>query len=196
MSAIPFKEFREDENIGYSLRQGVLYNMHNYFFARREMKKNLSLVAIKIVNKSDSSININDLKFTCGSLLPIQQIDIHDFYNTIKQKSALYWLYSVGAVVYPQPVTYLDKNGTQQPKPDNPKKFIKNGKLFIPLPVGLPIAAANYAIAYKANKKMKKDFELLDLSNRTIQPHDTIQGILAFKNISNCGDIFISSVKQ
>jgi hypothetical protein len=57
---------------------------------------------------------------------------------------------------------------------------------------GLPVAAANFAIAYKSNKKMLQDFQLLDLTNKVIQPHDSIQGILTFKNIANCGDIFIN----
>lgn len=196
MSAVPFNEFRSDQNISYSIRQGVLYNMRNFFFARREMKKNLSLVALKIVNNSDTAININDLKFTCGALLPIQQMEVKDYFNAVKQKPALYWLYSLGAVVYPKPAVYRDPvTDIQYPKPNNPKKFIKNGKQFIPIPIGLPIAAANYAIAYRSNKKMLLDFQLLNLTNRIVQPHDTIQGILMFKNTANCSDIYISSEK-
>lgn len=196
MSAVPFNEFRSDQNISYSIRQGVLYNMRNFFFARREMKKNLSLVALKIVNNSDTAININDLKFTCGALLPIQQMEVKDYFNAVKQKPALYWLYSLGAVVYPKPAVYRDPvTDIQYPKPNNPKKFIKNGKQFIPIPIGLPIAAANYAIAYRSNKKMLLDFQLLNLTNRIVQPHDTIQGILMFKNTANCSDIYISTVK-
>lgn len=194
MSAIPFKEYRQENKISYSLRQGVLYNLKNYYFARREQKKNMSLVAVKIVNKSELPVNINDLQFTCGAALPIQRVGIDEYYNAIKQKSALYWLYAVGFAVYPKPAVYTDPvSGTQVPKADNPKKFIKNGKQIIPLPFGLPVAAANYAIAYKANKKMMLDFKLLDLSNRVIQPFDSIQGILTFKNIANCGDIFITT---
>lgn len=196
MSAVPFNEFRSDQNISYSIRQGVLYNMRNFFFARREMKKNLSLVALKIVNNSDTAININDLRFTCGALLPIQQIGVNEYFNVLKQKPALYWLYSVGAVVYPKPAVYTDPvTNNQFPKPNNPKKFIKNGKQFIPIPIGLPVAAANYAIAYRSNKKMLLDLQLLNLTNRVIQPHDTIQGILMFKNTTNCSDIYISTVK-
>ena len=195
MASVPFKDFREDDRISYSVRQGVLYNMKDYFFARRELKKDMSLVAVKIINKSDSVININDLDFTCGAILPVSRIGVHEYYNAIKQKPGLYWLYAAGVAIYPKPAVYTDAAGVQQPKPDNSKKLIKNGKQLIPLPFGLPVAAANYGISYKANKKMLLDFQLLDLSNRVIQPHDSIQGILTFKNIANCGDIFIH-VKQ
>lgn len=71
--------------------------------------------------------------FRAVLLCQLCQLKQKEYYNTIKQKSGLYWLYSVGVVVYPRP----------------PKG---SGK-FIPLPFGLPVAAANYAIAYKANKK-------------------------------------------
>jgi hypothetical protein len=172
MSAIPFKEYRQENTIDYSVRQGVLYNMKNYFFARREQKNDMSLIALKIVNKSDLPVNINDLQFTCGAVLPVTTIKVTDYFDAIKQKAGLYWLYSAGVVVYPRPP--------------------RGSKKFIPLPFGLPVAAANFAIAYKSNKKMLQDFQLLDLTNKVIQPHDSIQGILTFKNIANCGDIFIN----
>lgn len=172
MSAIPFKEYRQENTIDYSVRQGVLYNMKNYFFARREQKNDMSLIALKIVNKSDLPVNINDLQFTCGAVLPVTTIKVTDYFDAIKQKPGLYWLYSAGVVVYPRPP--------------------RGSKKFIPLPFGLPVAAANFAIAYKSNKKMLQDIQLLDLTNKVIQPHDSIQGILTFKNIANCGDIFIN----
>ncbi len=172
MSAIPFKEYRQENTIDYSVRQGVMYNMKNYFFARREQKNDMSLIALKIVNKSDLPVNINDLQFTCGAVLPVTTIKVTDYFDAIKQKPGLYWLYSAGVVVYPRPP--------------------RGSKKFIPLPFGLPVAAANFAIAYKSNKKMLQDFQLLDLTNKVIQPHDSIQGILTFKNIANCGDIFIN----
>jgi hypothetical protein len=193
MSAIPFKEYRQENTIDYSVRQGVLYNMKNYFFARREQKNDMSLIALKIVNKSDLPVNINDLQFTCGAVLPVTTIKVTDYFDAIKQKAGLYWLYSAGMAIYPNPAIYKDPNtNIQYKKPDNPRKFTKNGKQYIPLPFGLPVAAANYAIAYKSNKKMLQDIQLLDLTNKVIQPHDSIQGILTFKNIANCGDIFIN----
>lgn len=172
MASIPFKDYREENKISYAVKQGVLYNMKDFFYAKKELKKNVSLIAFKIVNKSELPININDLQFSCGATVPIMPIKTEEYYNTIKQKSGLYWLYSVGVVVYPRP----------------PKG---SGK-FIPLPFGLPVAAANYAIAYKANKKMLHDIQLLDLANKVIQPNDSIQGIMTFKNVANCGDIFIT----
>lgn len=192
MSDIPFNEFRNDNNISYSIRQGVMFNLKNKFFFKREVKRDIDLIAFKIVNKTDQTISISDMDFFCGATLPLQRISVDEYYNSIKQKSNLYWLYSVGMVVYPKPAVYKLSNNTSANKPDNPKKFIKNGKQFIPLPFGLPMAAVNYGISKKANNKLQLNLQLLDLSNKVIQPHDSISGILTFKNVGNCGDIFIS----
>lgn len=195
MSAIPFKEYHQGNKISYSERQGVLYNMKNFFYAKREMKNDLSLIAFKIANTSPYPIMINDLQFTCGASVPMTPIKMDEFYAILKQKAALYWLYSAGFIVYPKPaVMTVNISGTpvQVNQPDNPKKLIKNGKQYIPIPFGLPIAAANYGIAYRSNKKLNADLKLLDLSNRMIQPGDTIQGVLPFRGVANCGDIFIS----
>lgn len=193
MTTIPFKENRLENKISYSVRQGLMYNTRNFFYARKEQKKDVSLMAIKIINKSELPININDLQYSCGATIPIAPIRKEDYYNSVKQKAGLYWLYSAAFIVYPKPAVYRDINGIQFNKPDNPKKLIKNGKQYIPIPVGLPIAAANYGIAYKANKKLKNDLEILDLTNKVIQPGDSILGILTFKGVVNCGDIFIST---
>jgi hypothetical protein len=193
MSSIPFKDYRTENKISYSVKQGVMYNMKDFFIAKKEQKKNVSLMAFKIVNKTELPININDLQFSCGAAVPIMPVRIEEYYNTVKQKAELYWLYSAGFAVYPKPAVYKDPATLiQYNKPDNPRKFIKKGKQYIPLPFGLPIAAANYGIAYKANKKMLHDIQMLDLTNKVIQPNDSIQGILTFKNVANCGDIFIS----
>lgn len=199
INAIPFKENREEFNISYSVRQGVLYNMKDFFYAKREQKKNMSLIAFKIVNKTEYPLPISSLQFSCGASVPVFPMPMEEFYSALKQKPGLYWLYSAGFAVYPKPAvtktTDAFGNQVQINKPDNPKKLIKNGKQYIPIPFGLPMAAANYGIAYRANKKMHADFRLLDLTNKVIQPGDSIRGILPFRNVANCGDIFIS-IKQ
>ena len=172
MSQIPFKEYRVENKISYSVRQGVLYNMKDFFFAKRELNAQMSLMAFKIANTSDLPLRISDLQFSCGAAVPVFPMKMTEFYDKIKQKPGLYWLYSIGVVVYPRPP--------------------KGSHKYIPLPFGLPVAATNFAIAYRANKKMKLDFDLLDLTNKVIQPGDSIQGILPFKNVANCADIFIS----
>ena len=181
MELIPFKDYKEDANLKYASRLGVLYNFKNFYFAKREQRKDYSLMAFTIYNKSEKIVYVKDLQFSCGASAPISYVPIAELYNSIKQKAGLYWLYSVGVAVYPKPAPGKADGG-----------LIKNEKLFIPLPFGVVFGAANFGIAYRANKKMKQDFELYDITNKVIQPGDSIKGLLAFKSAANCGDIFIS----
>jgi hypothetical protein len=89
MSNIPFKEYREGAKISYSVRQGVLYNMKNYFYAKRELKNNLSLIAFKIANKSELPVRMGDLQFSCGASVPIAPIKMDEFYTILRQKAPL-----------------------------------------------------------------------------------------------------------
>ncbi|MFN8281656.1 MAG: hypothetical protein U0U67_00475 [Chitinophagales bacterium] len=181
MELVPFKDYKENDKLKYASRLGVLYNFKNFYFAKREQRKDFTLMAFTIYNKSEQLVNVKDLQFSCGASAPISYVPIQDLYNAIKQKAGLYWLYSVGVAVYPKPAPGKADGG-----------LIKNEKLFVPLPFGVVFGAANFGIAYRANKKMRSDFELYDIANKVIQPGDSIKGILAFKGAANCGDIFIS----
>lgn len=195
MEYIPFVNFKDEAKIRYSVRQGVFYNFKDYYYARKELKNDYSLMAFSIVNKTELPINVRDLTFMCGATVLIQPVKMEDIYSVLKQKAGLYWLYSAGVAVYPKPAVQtvsMSGNNVQVNKPDNPKKFIKNGKQFIPIPFGVVFAAANFGIAHKANKKLKSELELYDISNKLIQPGDSIKGWIPFRNVANCGDIFIS----
>jgi len=170
MSAVPFSEFREEVKIKYSVRQGVSYNMKNLFTARKEQRNDISLMALNIVNISQEPIPVSDLQFSCGATVPIAPISKEEYYSKVKQKAELYWLYSAGVVPF--------KKGPVKP--------------WLYFPVGVVMGGANYGIAHRANKKLSKDLDILDISGKVIMPGDSLQGILPFRGVNNCGDIFIT----
>lgn len=169
----PYKEYKtENEKFDYTTRQGVMFNTGNKNIAKRELKKDgYTLVAIKIVNKSNIPLNIKDFNFSCGGSTKIIPISSEEYIKKTKQKAGLYWLYA--GIVSPNP--------------------FGKGNLHKVIPVGVIPAVTNFGIALRANKKMKKNIAQYDLSNKTIQPKDTIIGILPFKGIGNCGEIFLTN---
>ncbi|HMW93585.1 MAG TPA: hypothetical protein PLC61_02395 [Chitinophagales bacterium] len=168
----PYKELQtENPKIDYATRQGVMFNTNNFKYAKREQKQAYNLIAFKIVNKSTEPINVSDFKYSCGGATVITPISMDTYIKENKQKAGLYWLYL--GLVSPNP--FMGKNGL--------------GKV---IPVGAAPAIINFALAHKANKKMKQNIGAYDLTNKVIQPNDTIYGILPFKGSSNCGDIFIT----
>ncbi len=171
MATIPFKEpVSTDNKIAYSTRQGVMFNTHNYRYAKREKKEDYSLMAIKLVNKTDLPINLADLNYSCGGSTAVTPISMDVYIDKTKQKAGLYWLFSAGVV---------------------PNPFCK-GCLKYVIPWGIIPAATNFGIAFRANKKMKKEIHTYDLTNKVLQPNDSIMGILPFKGINNCGEIYIT----
>lgn len=171
-SQIPYKELNtENEKISYTARQNVMFNTFNYNYAKREKKGTYNLVAFKIVNKSDIQIAVKDLNYSCGGSTQILPVSMEEYIKENKQKSGLYWLYALG--VLPNP--------------------FGRGNLYKVIPAGVIPAVVNFGIAHKANKKLKKDIALYDISNKVIQPNDTIYGILPFKGIDNCGEIYITT---
>jgi hypothetical protein len=167
----PYKELQtENWRIAYTSRQGVMFNTENYKYAKKEQKKGYSLVAFKIINKSSEPLNVKDFTYSCGGATRVSPVPMEEYIKENKQKAGLYWLY-VGLV---------------SPNPFKGKDAL--GKV---IPVGVAPAVVNFAIALKANKLMKKNVALYDMSNKIIQPNDTLYGILPFKDIGNCGDIYI-----
>ncbi|MCB9033988.1 MAG: hypothetical protein H6553_09135 [Chitinophagales bacterium] len=193
----PFKELNtENSRIDYTARQGVMFNTSNTRYAKNEIKKDeqYTLVAFKIVNKSDIPVAIKDLNYSCGGSTVITPISMESYLKKVNQKAALHWLWSAAGIVYPKPAydeVVIGGVKTKVPKED--KGFTKNGKTYIPIPVGLIYGAVNYGIAKKANNKMKKNVADYDLNQKVIQPHDSIFGVLPFKGIPNCGDIYITT---
>jgi len=172
----PFKELQtENPKIAYTARQGVMFNTNNFKYAKREQKEGYSLIAFKIVNKSGAPINVSDFKYSCGGSTAITPISMDEYIKENKQKEGLYWLYL--GLVSPNP--FMGKQGL--------------GKV---IPVGVAPAIVNFALAHKANKKMKQNIMLYDMTNKVIQPNDTIYGILPFKGVANCGEIYITTPAQ
>jgi hypothetical protein len=171
MDSIPFKEpTTTDNKVSYSTRHGVMYNTKNYKAAKREQKGQYSILAIKVINKTDLPIAMGDLAYSCGGSTSVKPITLDEYLKEVKQKAGLYWLFAAGVV---------------------PNPFCK-GCLKYVIPWGIAPAAINFGIAHKANKKMGKELSAYDLSNKVLQPNDSITGILPFKGINNCGEIYIT----
>lgn len=171
VSNFPYKDLHlENEKLAYTARQGVMYNTKNYKYARKEQKDGYTLVAFKIVNRSNAPINVSDLAFSCGGTAAITPISFDEYIKNNKQKPGLYWLYA----------------GLVSPNPFTGKK-----NLHKVIPIGIAPAVINFALAQRANNLMKKNLAEYDLSNKVLQPNDTVYGILPFKNITNCGEIYI-----
>ena len=163
------------QNLGYpagnktsGIEVGYLYNLlslkGNKKYAKKEQRKDLRLVAVKVTNHFDQSISIRrDVQFMANGN-PIELVEPQISYNSLKQRAVLYVLY---AFIFFRVPNY-NSNGTQS-------SFI--------VPIGLPFAAYNLAVGLGANKKFLMDLEMFNLNSKIIMPGESAIGLISINNV-------------
>lgn len=146
---------------------GYLYNVlslkGNRRYAKKERRKDIRLVAVKITNHFDHSINVRrDIQFMANGN-PVELIEPQIVYNKLKQRAALYVLYAFA--FFRVPVN--NSNGTQSK---------------IVVPIGLPFAAYNMAVGFGANKKFLMDLEMFNLNSKIVMPGESAIGLISVYN--------------
>ena len=118
-------------NLDFDYKYDLLALNGNRRLSKKERRKKFNLVAIKITNNNNFSINVrNEIQFMAQNM-PIEVMPTQLLYNKLKQRSLLYALYAF--VVFPVQ-TY--------PVNSSPRTIL--------IPVGLPFAFWNVGVAIKA----------------------------------------------
>ncbi len=153
-------------------KQGVIleykYNLLDKKYAKKETKKGIRLVALKIHNNSEK-----DLTFGKDLLLVDsngKQISIYENKRTIsilKQKPAsyLWYLLLTPMNLY---VTKTNNYGVQETTSSTP----------IGLVVGPGLAGGNYIVASSANKKLESEISEYNIIGRVIKKGETVVGLI------------------
>ena len=154
-----------DSALTYAYKYDVLTIMGNKRYSKKETKAGLSVLAVRIQNNTDSVIKFSDLKIFQGNR---EQIPVNNLAaaNKVKQGVIPYILYSLL-------VLYVDQGSR-----------IENGRVvqdYITIPIGVPIAVGNMVGAGAANKNLRREFVKYDMSSKTINPHETLYGIMVIQ---------------
>lgn len=151
------------EDISLYYRYDVLDARGNSKLARKEKRLKVKLVAVKVTNNTDTTINIgrNALFFSGGS--KIYPLDAISLKNNIKQSLPSQLLY---LLLSPLNLT-LNNND--------------------PIPIGYflgpAISGTNIVVAGKANKNFYKELEQNDILYRDIRVGETVYGLVGFQNL-------------
>ena len=154
------------EDISLSYRYNVLQEGGNKKYAKKEAKKGMELVAIKITNHTDRSLSFqDDIQLFAGTqhAYPMSPKLAH---QQLKQNAPIYLLY---LLMSPLQLYTSNGNGTVSSFP-------------IGLILGPGIAGINVATAASANKNFLSELQEMDLSQRTIGPGETVHGLIALSN--------------
>jgi len=167
------------ERLNYNSKttnQGVTlnykYNLLDKKYAKKEVKRGVKLVAIKITNNSEKDLLFGrdmNLSYENGNDLVI--LEEEQVFSSIKQNTATYLLYLLLT-----PMTFnvnsTNSNGFQETKSSTP----------IGLVVGPGLAVGNMIAAGSANKKLKKELLDFDILGTSIKKGETVYGLIGIKS--------------
>lgn len=151
------------EKITYACRYNVLKETGNVKYAKMEYKHKVNLLAVKIINNTDSAINISkNVKFYIGNKehIPLEPYTVA---SVVSQKVVPYITYCF--------LFFSVMNS--------------ESGLFIPIPIGLPIGIGNMRYASSNNKKLANEINQCYLTKKIIQPRETVYGLIGFYHIDN-----------
>ena len=159
-------------NTDKGVRLDYKYNLLNKKYAKKEIKKGIKLVAIKITNNTDTDLVLGeDIKLTYNNGQELIILDDKKTYNSLKQGVATYLLY---LLLTPMNLytTKTNSNGFQEQTSSTP----------IGLVVGPGLTVGNMIAAGSANKKFKTDLSTYKIYGTTIKKGSTSYGLIGVKS--------------
>lgn len=156
------------DGVKLSYKYDVLREKGNKKYSKKEDTKGIRVIAVKITNYTDSTINVSDLIFTSGSneIAPMDPIIIK---NSIKQIVPSYLPYLL--------LTFLKLYVTKV------EDGVPNTEYYpIGYVLGPGITIGNMALAGSANEEFLRELNNYNILNRDIQKGETVYGIIGFRN--------------
>ncbi len=151
------------DGIGFSYKYDVLTERGNMRYAKKERRKGVKLVAVKITNNYDTTLNIGrDIIFFSGN----DQVTIINPYvvqSLIKQSTVGYLFY---LLLTPLQFNTIDQNGRVMESYN------------VGLVMGPGITLINMLTAANANARLGRELAKYNVMNRDIQSGETIYGLI------------------
>lgn len=142
----------------YGVINSVLSETGNRKYANRELKRPVKIYAVEFTNKTDRPISFRDDVKVFMSGKPALLLETSVIHSALKQPAGLYMLWSLLWVF----IYNCDTDDCS----------------VTPLPVGLIIGIGNTSVASSANKKLNEELTLNNLLDKTIQPGETVRGLI------------------
>lgn len=150
------------------------YDLLNKKYEKKEKKKDVRLVALKIENKSDQTVTLGENAFlTYINDSPVNTLEKEKVFDKLKQQGAWYLFYL--ALTPVNLYTYeTNSAGVQETTSTIPVGLI----------LGPGLTATNMIVSGTANGKFKDDLEKYDLIGKPIAPGETVYGLIGISSDS------------
>lgn len=145
------------------------YDLLDKKYAKKEIKKGVKLVAVKITNGSDKDLMFGrEIKLTYGNGTEIIAMENNKVFKTLKQKPATYLFY---LLLTPLNAYTTSSNGSSSSFP-------------VGLIVGPGLAGGNMIAAGSANKKFKTELLEYNINGTLIKKGETKYGLVGIRSDS------------
>jgi hypothetical protein len=183
------------ETINYaskSIESNILleykYDLLERKYKKKETKKNINLIAVKLTNNTDKEIVLGrDFKLSNEKGNEVNLIETEKLFKTIKQSPASYLWYLLLSPLQFYSGTTTTSNG-----------YYTETKLANTFPIGLIVgpglAGGNMIAASSANKNFKNELMQFDLNGKAIKKGETVYGLIGL-NSNSYDSIKINKVK-
>ncbi len=146
--------------VAYDYQTSVFAITGNKYYAKKGYKYGIDIIAVKVKNNTDEVINVKrDVQFQAGGK-KVSPMDVYEVVDILRQKNIGFYLF--------YSLLFLDVN---------------TPSLDATIPIGAAIGVGNIAAAANSNSKFKNNFIEDDLMNKSIQPGETIYGLVAFRGL-------------
>ncbi len=153
--------------VEFSYQTNVLTTSGNKKYANKENKNDISIVAVRIINNSSEEITLGKNASIQSNYAPVRLLSPTQITSKIKQNAGAYLLYLLLTPMELQ-VQVNDKIDTYN----------------IGYVIGPAISLLNIANASGANSAFGKELSEFSLLDKTIQPGETVYGLVGISNYS------------
>lgn len=160
----------ETDGIAFNYKYDVYGSTGNKKYAKREQKKLVQVVAVKITNNSGRILDATqDIQYYVGQqqVMPVAPEVVH---SLIKQSTPSHLLYLLLLPVTITSTTHVNNIETER------------NSFPLGLILGPALAGINMIKASTANQKMLQDLKNYSLANRKIMPGETVYGLFGLSN--------------
>jgi hypothetical protein len=161
-----YQTHSDNSGFEFSYKMGVLSERHNRKYAKREDKKAIRVVSVKLVNATDKSMVVGeDFRFFSGNS-EVVLLDPYLVHRELKQGVPIYLLY---LLLSPMQLYKSDEQGSVESYP-------------IGLFIGPGIAFGNMMGAGAANQNFLRELLHYNIINKTIDPGKTVFGLIGIRD--------------
>lgn len=162
-------------NVIDSIRFDYRYNLLSKKYAKKEIKKRIKVVAIKITNNSSKDLVFGkDVKLTQANGTEIYIMDNEYVYKSLKQSTVSYLWYLL--------LTPINLYTTSTETTRNGYTRENTNSIPIGLAIGPGLAGGNMIAASSANKKFKQDLLTYNINGTVLKKGETTYGLIGIES--------------